>query len=54
MSPDGRTVVSATGKLMFEEEDSGKTTIEHGSGMTAWDTSDPTRPRRMGRDDPLG
>ncbi|MFJ9411479.1 TIR domain-containing protein [Streptomyces sp. NPDC101393] len=54
MSPDGRTVVSATGKLMVEEADSGKVTIEHGSGMTAWDTSDPTRPRRMGRDTPWG
>ncbi|MFE1775499.1 TIR domain-containing protein [Streptomyces sp. NPDC059008] len=52
MSPDGKTVVSATGKITLDEADTGKITIEHGSGMTAWDTSDPTRPRRLGRDAP--
>ncbi|TVL88627.1 TIR domain-containing protein [Streptomyces sp. SAJ15] len=54
MSPDGKTVVSATGKVILNEADTGKTTIEHGSGMTAWDTSDPARPRRLGRNDAWG
>lgn len=51
MSPDGKTVVSATSKVTFDEADTGKITIEHGSGMTVWDTSDPARPRRLGRHD---
>ncbi|MFG2290436.1 TIR domain-containing protein [Streptomyces sp. NPDC048595] len=51
MSPDGKTVMSATGKITLDEADTGKLTIEHGSGMTVWDTSAPARPRRLGRQD---
>ncbi|MFG2888103.1 TIR domain-containing protein [Streptomyces sp. NPDC048248] len=54
MSPDGKTVVSATSKVSLDVADSGKTTLEHSSGMTAWDASDPARPRRLGRDDGWG
>ncbi|MEU8953606.1 TIR domain-containing protein [Streptomyces sp. NPDC048518] len=51
MSPDGRTVVGATSKVSLSEEDTGRTTVHHTSGMTVWDTTDPARPRRLGRHD---
>ncbi|MDH6623572.1 WD40 repeat protein [Streptomyces sp. LBL] len=48
-SPDGRTLVSSTGRVEAKEEPTDRNSITHTSGATVWDVSTPARPRRLTR-----
>ncbi|MEU0072449.1 WD40 repeat domain-containing protein [Streptomyces sp. NPDC006332] len=48
-SPDGRTLVSSTGRVEFKEEPVDRNSVTHTSGATLWDVSRPDRPRRLTR-----
>jgi WD40 repeat protein len=49
-SPQGRTLVTSTSRLIVKESPAGVVTaVTHGSGATIWDLTDRTRPRGLFR-----
>ncbi|WP_405361007.1 hypothetical protein OG535_22460 [Kitasatospora sp. NBC_00085] len=51
LSPDGRTLVIGDGMIKFSSDVPDPDSVVKHSGMTVWDISDPTRPRRLKRID---